>query len=172
MFKTMISNAGKFLLKEMTFRIWIGDLFTFSIYLNYWISHLKCIHRLKKATPLYWDLYVFTLLQWLEILFSICFTFYCFTLLYIQTFISTSKYPKTKYPVSLGCRIDRQLLCREIRQPQPQPNECPGYDTKQSNGEDPVMLKLLRIQSTSLLPSLPGPLWPGVVAHYKGPIYG
>ena len=28
------------------------------------------------------------------------------------------------------------------------------------------------MQSTPLLPSLPGPLWPGVVAPDKGPIYG
>ena len=31
-------------------------------------------------------------------------------------------------------------------------NECPGYDTKQSDGEVPVM------RSTPSLPSLPGPL--------------
>ena len=44
------------------------------------------------------------------------------------------------------------------------PNECPGYDTKQSDGEAPVMLELWGMQNTPLLPSLPGPAWPGVVA--------
>ena len=44
------------------------------------------------------------------------------------------------------------------------PNECPGYDTKQSDGEAPVMLALKGIWSTPLLPSLLGPLWPRVVA--------
>ena len=44
------------------------------------------------------------------------------------------------------------------------PNEYPGYDTKQFYGEAPVMLELWGMQSTPLLPSLPGPLWPGVVA--------
>ena len=44
------------------------------------------------------------------------------------------------------------------------PNECPGYDIKQSDGEVPVMLELWEMQSTPLLPSLPGPLWPGVVS--------
>ena len=39
-----------------------------------------------------------------------------------------------------------------------------GYDTKQSDGEVPVMLGLWGIQSTPSLPLLPGPLWPGVVA--------
>ena len=44
------------------------------------------------------------------------------------------------------------------------PNKWPGYDTKQSDGEVPVMLELWGMQSTPSLPSLPGRLWPGVVA--------
>ena len=44
------------------------------------------------------------------------------------------------------------------------PSECPRYVTKQSDDEAPVMLELWGMQSTILLPSLPGPLWPGVVA--------
>ena len=38
------------------------------------------------------------------------------------------------------------------------PNECPGYDTKQSDDEAPVMLTLWGTRSTPLLPSLLGPL--------------
>ena len=38
------------------------------------------------------------------------------------------------------------------------PNECPGYDTKKTDGEAPVMLELWRIRNTPLLPLLPGPL--------------
>ena len=38
------------------------------------------------------------------------------------------------------------------------PNECPGYDTIQSDGEFPVILELWGMRSTPLLPSLPGPL--------------
>ena len=38
------------------------------------------------------------------------------------------------------------------------PNECPEYDTKQSEDEAWGM------QSTLLLPSLPGPFCPGMVA--------
>ena len=75
----------------------------------------------------------------------------------------------TLCPVGWGCRIHRLLLCRGVRPP---PNECPGYDTKQSDGEVPAMLELWGMQSTPSLPSLPGPLWPGVVAPDKGPIYG
>ena len=44
------------------------------------------------------------------------------------------------------------------------PNECPRYDTKQSDGEVPVMLELWGMQSTPSLPSLPDPLWLGAVA--------
>ena len=61
-------------------------------------------------------------------------------------------------PVGWGSRIHRLIFYRGVRPP----NECPESDTKQSNGETPVMLWGMR--STPLLPSLPGPLWPGVVA--------
>ena len=44
------------------------------------------------------------------------------------------------------------------------PKECPGYETKQADGEVPVMLELWGIRSTPSLPLLPGPIWPGVVA--------
>ena len=46
----------------------------------------------------------------------------------------------------------------------PTPNECPRYDTKQSDGELLVMLELWGMWSTYLLPSLLGPFWPGMVA--------
>ena len=64
-------------------------------------------------------------------------------------------------PVGWGCRIHRLLLCRGVTPP---PNECPRYDTKQSDGKVPVMLGLWGMQSTPSLPSLPGPLWPRMVA--------
>ena len=45
------------------------------------------------------------------------------------------------------------------RIPKTPSNECPIYDTKYSNGEFPVMRELW-----GMLPSLPGPVWAGVVA--------
>ena len=39
------------------------------------------------------------------------------------------------------------------------PNKYPGHDIKQSEGEAPVMLEFWGMQSTPLMPSLPGPLW-------------
>ena len=59
-------------------------------------------------------------------------------------------------------RIHQLLLCRGVR-PHPY-NECPWYDTKQSNCVVPVILELWGMLSTPSLPSLPGPLWPWVVA--------
>ena len=44
------------------------------------------------------------------------------------------------------------------------PNECPDYDTEQSDGEVPAMLEIWGMRSTPSLPLLPGPLWPGMVA--------
>ena len=35
-------------------------------------------------------------------------------------------------------------------------NECPGYDTKQSDGEAPLVLEISGMQSTPSLPSFPG----------------
>ena len=42
-------------------------------------------------------------------------------------------------PVGWGCRIHRLLLCRGVRTP---PHACPGYDTKQFDGEVPALLEL------------------------------
>ena len=69
-----------------------------------------------------------------------------------------------------GCRIHRVHLCRGVRPPPN--NECPRSDTKQSDGDVPVMLELWGIWSAPLFPSFPGPLWSGVVATDMCPIYG
>ena len=69
--------------------------------------------------------------------------------------------PKILCLVGRGSKIHRLHLCRGVRPP---PNECPGYDTKQSDSEVPVMLGSWGIQSTPSLPLLLGPLWPSVVA--------
>ena len=46
----------------------------------------------------------------------------------------------------------------------PPTNEYPGYDNEQSDAEVPPMLELWEMRSTPSLPSLPDPLWLGVVA--------
>ena len=66
----------------------------------------------------------------------------------------TFKMPYLIFIAGCGCWIHQLHLC----------NEYPGYDTKQSDGEAPVVLELWGIWNTSSLPLLPGPLWPGVVA--------
>ena len=73
-------------------------------------------------------------------------------------FYTTQYFPS---PVGWGCKIHRGVRL---------PNECPRYDTKRSDGEAPVMLELWGMRSTPSLPSLPGPLWLGVVAPDR--VYG
>ena len=68
--------------------------------------------------------------------------------------------PQRHCSVGWDCRIHRLLLCRGAK---PHLNGCPGYDTKQSDGEVPVMLELWGMRSTPSLPSLPGLLRSGVV---------
>ena len=51
-------------------------------------------------------------------------------------------------------------------------NECPRYDTKQSDCDVSVMLELWGTWSTPSLPSRPGPLWPGVVSPNKAQSMG
>ena len=60
-----------------------------------------------------------------------------------------------------GCRIHRLHLCKGGKNT---PDECPENDTKQSDGKVPVMQELQKMQSTSSLKLLPGPLWTKVVA--------
>ena len=65
------------------------------------------------------------------------------------------------YSVSWGWTIHQLHLCKGG---EPPPNGCPRYDTKQFDGDVPVMLELWGMQSTPSLPLLSGPLWPGMVA--------
>ena len=70
--------------------------------------------------------------------------------------------PRNKQDLTKGlCLVGWDGRMHRIRPPT---NECPIYDTKQSDGEVPVMLRLWGIRSISSLPLLPGPLWIGVVA--------
>ena len=73
---------------------------------------------------------------------------------------------KSNYPKKVIAKSDEALeytICFS-EEGWDSPNECPVYDTKQSDGEVPIMQELWEMRSTPLLPSLPGPLWPGVVA--------
>ena len=58
----------------------------------------------------------------------------------------TGASPSDCCPVGWGCRIHQLQLCSGVKPPK---NECPGYDTKQSDGEVPMMLGLWGMQSTS-----------------------
>ncbi len=95
---------------------------------------------------------------------------YIYTYMYSHLWIDFHRITTLHCPVSWVCRIHWLHLCRGVRPPPL--NECPGYDTKQSDGEVPAVLELWEMRSTPSLPSLPGPLWPGVVAPDRAPIYG
>ena len=69
---------------------------------------------------------------------------------------------RTGSTVSWDCRIHWLHFYRGVRPLLHQ--ECAGYDIKQSDGEFPVMQKLWGMHNSPTLPSLPGPLWPRVVA--------
>ena len=86
-----------------------------------------------------------------------------------EILVGTQSWRIVLCPVSWGCRIHWLHLCGGIRPP---PNEYPGYDTKQSDGEVPAVLELWGMRSTPSLPSLLGPLWPGVVAPDRAPSMG
>ena len=73
---------------------------------------------------------------------------------------------KRRKTVNWSCRIHWLHLCREFKK------TTPRYDIKPFDGKAPVILELWRMWSTPLLPSLPGPLWPGVVAPDRVLIYG
>ena len=79
----------------------------------------------------------------------------------LWTYVPSVRAPTSICPVGWGHRIQWLHLCREVRPP---PTECPGYDSKQSDGKILVMLELWGMQSTPSLLSLPGPLWPSMVA--------
>ena len=71
-------------------------------------------------------------------------------------------------PVSWGCRLHRQHLGRRVKPS----NECPGYDSKQSDGEFQVMQELWGMRSTHSLPWLTCPHRPGMVAPDRAPSIG
>ena len=73
----------------------------------------------------------------------------------------TIVYHSSSCPICWSCRIHRLHPWWGVRTP---PNKCPGYGTKLSEGEVPVMLELWGMQNTSSMLSLSGPLRPGVVA--------
>ena len=57
-------------------------------------------------------------------------------------------------PVDWGCRIYRLRLCVDVKS-SPSHNECPGYDTKQSDGEVPVLLEHWGMLSTPFIAIAP-----------------
>ena len=105
-----------------------------------------------------WKLFLFGIVTW---------SFNCLLRIIIISYwklYNCLQKEKTNFNCSVGwgCKIYWLHICREVRPPPP--NECPGYDTKQSDGKAPIMLELWGMQSTPSLPLLPGLHWPGMIA--------
>ena len=62
----------------------------------------------------------------------------------------------SNFPVGWGVEYTNCFSAEELDPT----NYCPGYDTKQSDVEFPVILELWGMQSTHSLPSLLGLFWP------------
>ena len=85
---------------------------------------------------------------------TLLFTFYSYLIMMI--IITSNKF----CPVGWGSRTTpTESLQRGKTTPS---NTCPGYDTKQYDGEVLVTQELRGMRSTPLLPSLPDLLWPRV----------
>ena len=65
---------------------------------------------------------------------------------------------------NLGKGVTPSSTTQQISYWKDSPNGCPGYDSKQIDGEVAVMLQFWGMRSTPLLSALSGPFWPGVVA--------
>ena len=82
-------------------------------------------------------------------------------LVYMRVSWKVHRLTKILRPSRLGLQ---NTLTAPLQKGKTPSSECPRYDTKQSDGEVPVMLELWAMWRTPLLPLLPGTLWPGVVA--------
>ena len=67
--------------------------------------------------------------------------------------------------INMPSRIGHKNTLTEVGSEPPQ--QVSGYDIKQSDGDVPVMLELLRMLSTPSLPSIRGPLWPRILEPEK-----
>ena len=69
------------------------------------------------------------------------------------TYVSTSNYHETH----LSAGAVEYTDCISAERKDPSPNECPGYDIKQSDGGVPVLELWGKMWSTPSLPLLPSP---------------
>ena len=129
----------------------LDDMFSFSYFLFFFFLFFLIITKSDVLAGVKWPIYIS---QYQGIL--------CFPFSRIDSGLRINNLEVCS--VGWGCRIHRLHLCREVRH---LPQRMSWYDTKQSDDEVPVILELLEIQSNPSLPSLSGPLWPGVVVSYR-----
>ena len=93
--------------------------------------------------------------------FNLLYIIVVYIMLYIWWESFSQLHQRKPCPVGWGYRIHWLHLCWGSKTSL---NECARYDTKQCDGEIPVIMELWGMWSIPLLSSLPGPLCPGVVA--------
>ena len=143
----MQSDSSRILCLFVCFFLSLNNLFV-SFY-NYFLSFFLSLNN-------------FSFLFSIFLSFFLSFFLFIITFLLLQFFLneycwqswslsSSSLRCPDRGPVDWSCRIHRLLLCRRVTPPPLK--KGPGYNSKQSNSEAPVMLELWGMQSTSLFPS-------------------
>ena len=80
-----------------------------------------------------------------------------------KVYYNTREFPSCDgWPSQLGLQ---NTLTASLQKGKTLPNECLGYDTKQSDVEASAILQLWGMWSAPSLSWPPAPLWPGVVAE-------
>ena len=125
----------------------IQSLFMFSLFLTLRWTCKFAYSNIQKISPIHF----YPIQTWNFI--TPCTGFYVSIVIFIINLI-----PNCLCPDGWGFKIHWLHLCRGLRPP----NKCLVYDTKQFDGEFPVMLGFWGIRSTPL-PLFPFPLWPSVV---------
>ena len=122
-----------------------------------WLHHLNSNKRLEEKARL--ELYKDATCYFEQILEAAC---YKTTSVWPITFHLTNYLRQIRHAATQLVMAVEYVDCIFAEQQNPNFNECPGYGTKPSDDEAPV-LELWEMWSTHSLLLLPGPFWPGVV---------
>ena len=126
-----------------------------------WSSCSICQSPIYWSNRTVWKLFIFSRNMWNHITVHKLLIFDRNTWYHITAYKQMMMLKWQYSSIGWSCWIHWLLLCKWIRPP---PQRMSWYDTKQSDGEIPIMLKLWGMQSTPSLPSLPAPLWLRVAA--------
>ena len=116
-------------------------------HVSFMIKSITYLKHVYTCTPLSLSLYIYI---------------YIYIYIYMESAYSTAQLYWTDRCIYIYIYIYPSLKTGKT----PPTDECPGYNTRQSDGEAPVQ-DLWEMWSTSSLSLLPGPLWPGMVVPIR-----